>query len=304
MRQLKLRQLRLLVVLDKHRHIGRAAAALNVTQPAVSKSLAELEAGLGLVLFERLARGMTPTEEGLCLIGHAHAVLEQIERAQIELDALHRPARERLRLGVLYGMAPMVSATFAQLASRGSPLEPQLTVHENSMIDLMTMLRARKLDLIIGSTPERVASADLNVVPLFAEPMVWIAPRRHPLLRRRRPLQLADLHDSLCLLPPRTARIRSLVDAEYRRQGVELPQRLIETLSYPVILGFIQELNAVALTSRHQARSAQTFGLAEPLDLSMGSLVLSIAATWLLEQPKGPVQEFVNALQQRGTGPG
>ena len=66
---LKLRHMQLLVALDDVRHVGRAADLLNISQPAVSKSLSEIERGFGLRLFERGARGIAPTEYGECLVG-------------------------------------------------------------------------------------------------------------------------------------------------------------------------------------------------------------------------------------------
>ena len=67
---LKLRHLQLLVAMDDLGSVSRVAAYLNVTQPAVSKTLAQIEEGLELPLFERTSRGMEPTEHGACLIRH------------------------------------------------------------------------------------------------------------------------------------------------------------------------------------------------------------------------------------------
>lgn len=297
-RRLKLRQLRLLVVLEQHRHIGQAAVALNVTQPAISKSLAELEAGVGVPLFVRSPRGISPTEAGLCLIRHAQAVQEQMERAQQELEGISRGIRTQLRVGVLHGMPPLVWAAFSRFTRVNPDSDIRFAVYEQNMTELLAMLRARKVDLIIAPTPERVVSVDLHVAPLFHESMVWIAKNGHKLLRRKGTLRLSDIEDSLCVLPPQTARIRNLIDAEYRRHGAQLPTRLIETLSYPTLLGFVMEHGALALTTRHQARSTQALELVSPLDLPMPQVVMAIAATTLINEESAAATSFVEALRQ------
>ena len=85
---LRPRHLQLLTALDDVRHVGRVAASLNVSQPAVSKTLAELEKGLGVKLFERTARGVHPTIYGASLIRHARSVLAELTLARDDLRGL------------------------------------------------------------------------------------------------------------------------------------------------------------------------------------------------------------------------
>jgi DNA-binding transcriptional LysR family regulator len=75
------RALRLVVALDDVRHVGRVAAFLHVTQPAVSKSLGELERGMGVRLFERTTLGLRPTAFGACLVHHARVLLASLGHA-------------------------------------------------------------------------------------------------------------------------------------------------------------------------------------------------------------------------------
>ncbi|WP_163535730.1 LysR family transcriptional regulator, partial [Klebsiella pneumoniae] len=83
--RLKTRQLLLLIALAEEGNIHRAAAALNMTQPAASKLLRELEAMLDVQLFERMPRGMRPTRYGDALIRHARAVVGSLDQAQEEV---------------------------------------------------------------------------------------------------------------------------------------------------------------------------------------------------------------------------
>ena len=93
-RALTLRHMRLLVALEDLRQVGRVAAALNISQPAVSKALAEIENGVGVALFERTPRGMVPTAHGACLLRYAHMMTNEITRAVDELTG-HRAGHRR-----------------------------------------------------------------------------------------------------------------------------------------------------------------------------------------------------------------
>ena len=96
---LKLRHMQLLVALDDMRHVGRAADLLTISQPAVSKSLSEIERGLGLRLFERGARGIVPTEYGECLVGLSRDTLQRLEATGERLRHLQHGAGGRVRVG-------------------------------------------------------------------------------------------------------------------------------------------------------------------------------------------------------------
>src|SRR3546814_9839704 len=87
---LKLRHLQLVVALDEFRHLGRTAEFLAVSQPAVSRMLAEVEAMLGLALFERSSRGTAPTQAGVSVVRFAPGVLAQYERTREEIDEIGR----------------------------------------------------------------------------------------------------------------------------------------------------------------------------------------------------------------------
>ena len=86
--RLKTRQLLLLLAMEEEGNIHRAAQALNMTQPAASKLLKDLEDALGVALFERLPRGMRPTWYGETMIRHARMALANLSQAHDEIEAL------------------------------------------------------------------------------------------------------------------------------------------------------------------------------------------------------------------------
>ncbi|WP_286538302.1 LysR substrate-binding domain-containing protein [Variovorax sp. J31P179] len=298
-RRLRLRQLRLLVALDHHRHVGRVAAAMHLTQPAVSKALAELERGIGMTLFTRTPQGLVPTPEGVCLIRHAQFVHEDLNRAALALDSIGQPDVWHVAVGAMHGTTPVIPMAFERLQRQRTPAAAvDLTVQEGSPDLLLPLLRAGKLDVVMGVAPERSAAADLHVVPLYVDPMVWVAAPDHPLARTAR-LTLDDLADTMWVLPPRVARVRAMIDAVFRKQKVLVPSRLIETVSFDSLLGMVCDHGAVALSSRRLARSAESRGLVHVLDIDMGGLVMPISAMTLVEpEPTSYAVEFVQCLTE------
>lgn len=296
-RHLKLRQLRLLVALDLHRHVGRVADALHITQPAVSKALAELERGLDMSLFTRTPQGLLPTPEGVCLIRYAQSVDEGLNRAALALDSIGQPEVWRVAVGAMHSTTPMVPMAFERLQRRRTPAAGfDLTVQEGPIEALLTLLRAGKLDVVMGSPPERRATADLHITPLYVDPMVWVVAPDHPLARKVG-LTLNDLADTMWVLPPRGTRIRAAIDAEFRRRKLIVPFRLVETVSFDTLLGMVCDHGAVALLSRRRSRSAESRGLVHVLDIDMGSLVMQISVMTLVEpEPIGYTLEFVQCL--------
>ena len=125
-RALTLRHMRLLVALEELRQVGRVAAALSISQPAVSKALAEIENGVGVALFERTSRGMVPTAHGACLLRYAHMMTNEIARAVDELTGLEQGIAATVAVGATAGSGTgyLLNAAILQ----GCQRLPELTV--------------------------------------------------------------------------------------------------------------------------------------------------------------------------------
>ena len=107
---LKLKHLQLLVALDQFRHLGRASECLSLTQPAVSKTLAEIERLFDLPLFLRSTRGTEPTAYGQTLVRFARTVLAEVERTRDEIAAVGSGAAGRVRVGAMVVATPVLLA--------------------------------------------------------------------------------------------------------------------------------------------------------------------------------------------------
>jgi DNA-binding transcriptional LysR family regulator len=177
-RQLNLRQIEAFKAVIENGTVSRAALMLNVSQPAMSKLIAHLEADTGLNLFDRLKGRLAPTEHGMRLyeeVGRIFAGVRQVESA---VDAIRREEQGRLAIGVL----PALANSFIQRATT-SFLKDRLnvfcSVQSLSSQWIVDWLIARKLD--VGLVSARVDNPYVVLEPLMEHPLVCIMPLGHPL---------------------------------------------------------------------------------------------------------------------------
>ena len=171
-----------------------AAEALGYTQSAVSRQIAALERDTGTRLFDRLARGVRLTDDGRCLLGHAHAVLDRLDTARGDLTAMRTLDAGRLRLGA-FDTAEAALLPRALAAFRAGHPRVALSLTEANTPDLLAALSAGDLDLAIVSTYPGAESIDQTRYTLrflAEDPLLVALARDHPLAGARQ-LRLADL---------------------------------------------------------------------------------------------------------------
>ncbi|MBN3792216.1 LysR family transcriptional regulator, partial [Burkholderia sp. Ac-20353] len=179
--RLKTRQLLLVVALADEGGIHRAAAALNITQPAASKLLRELEETIGAVLFERLPRGMRPTLYGDALIRHARAALGSLDQAREELAALKAGHLGHVAVGAITSpglrlVPPAVAAV------KGTHAGVHVSIEIDTSNVLLERLAQDKLDIVLGRLSAEHDKLHLRYEPLTGEPVAAVVRPGHPLL--------------------------------------------------------------------------------------------------------------------------
>ncbi|NIA00854.1 LysR substrate-binding domain-containing protein [Massilia sp. CCM 8734] len=230
---LKTRHLVLLVELGRHGSIMHAAQAANLTQPAASKLLGELEHALGVQLFERLPRGVAPTWYGQVLIRRAGAALAEMDAAHQEVMELLSGLRGRVDVGtVLTPSTRMVPEAVNLLKARHARVHVSISVDTSKI--LVQRLRAGELDLVVGRILDTGAAAELHFEPVTDEPHSLIARAGHPLAGRTG-LTLDELARQGWILPPNGSILRDRLTALFLARGLEPPAETVETLALPVI---------------------------------------------------------------------
>jgi LysR family transcriptional regulator, regulator of abg operon len=229
--RLRFRHLQLLLALEQGGSLRAAAQALNFTQPALSKALAEVEAAFGLPLFTRTPRGLTPTAQGLVTLRGARLLLQELAHVQAEAGAAGAAAAI-VRVGappfVAHGYLPEV---LLRLASAVPRVHVQLLEERVPM--LLEALADGRLDALVSSYPADTPASlgtTLRYEKLFDSEFVVIAPPAHPLARVRRVdwVMLAQ-HD--WIMPARTSMVRRVIEDHFARAGAVPPLPLVESTS-------------------------------------------------------------------------
>lgn len=297
----KPRYLQLLVALDEIRHLGNVAASVNVTQPAVSKALAELERGLGLRLFERTARGVHPTVYGECLIRHARVMLSDLAMARDELRGLVAGSSGNIRIGVLATAAlELLPRSIALFKDR----QPGVTVlvREGTMEALLPELWLGNLDLLVGRLPDRHRAQGLAEKVLMEEGVRLVVRPHHPLSGRRR-LRWADLSGYPWVIPPINTLLREPLERAFERHGISMPVNRIETLSVHVIRGYLSDTDAIAALATDVSRYYESLGLLAILPLELPRLVRPVGAMWIRQRPLAPATNGLLECLEEATRP-
>jgi DNA-binding transcriptional LysR family regulator len=274
---LKLRHLQMLVALDQFRHLGRAAEFLSVTQPAVSKTLAEIERMFGLPLFERSTRGTVPTPAGASVVRFARAVLAGFDRTRDEIAAEAGGASGRTSVGAMVVATPVLLARAVERLKARSGRTTVL-IDEGDLTRLLPKLRLGELDLFVGRLEPGYAAPDLETEALYEEPMAAVVRPGHPLARKRRPTW-ADLAALPCVMPPPWASLRVKLDQAFHAEGLHPPEDIVESASFLSQITFLHQRGAVAFMARSVARHFAARGmvavarLAVPIELPPVGLI-------------------------------
>jgi DNA-binding transcriptional LysR family regulator len=191
-RRLKLRDLHILLTVVQQGSMAKAAAELAISQPAVSKAIADMEHTLGLRLLDRGRSGIEPTAYGCALARRGLAVFDELKHGVEELAFLADPSAGELRIGstesVAAGLLPAVIGRF----SREHP-RVHLDVAQAVISTLhYRELRERSIDLLLGRIPTPVAEDDLETDIVYDDQVVVVTGRQSKWARARR-LKLADL---------------------------------------------------------------------------------------------------------------
>ena len=265
---LKTRHLVLLVELGRHGSIMHAAQAANLTQPAASKLLGELEHVLGVQLFERLPRGVSPTWYGAVLIRRAGAALAEMDAAHQEVMELLAGARGRVDVGsVLTPATTLVPEAVNLLKRRHARVHVSITVDTSKL--LIERLRGGELDIVVGRILDTDAATDLHFEPVTDEPHSLIVRAGHPLLQQSG-LQLAELARHSWILPPAGSILRDRLTALFLSQGLEPPVETVETMALPVIANLLTGSDMVVAMPRELMQPYIDSGLLAVMPFELG----------------------------------
>jgi LysR family nitrogen assimilation transcriptional regulator len=296
-----LKQLEYFVRVAEMGSFTRAAVALDVAQPALSRQVRLLEVELRQSLLVRNGRGAYPTEAGKLLLDHGRGILHQIERAREDLGRLRGGLVGRVALGLPPSVARVMAVPLTRALREHLP-DARLSITEGLSGAMQEGLSAGRLDIVMlyNAQPSR----ELDVTPLMHEQLMLVR-ARPPGLQEDPPPGPVDLREVAQLplvIPTRPNAIRMHVEAEMAAIGCR-PNVALEIDGVSAILDLVADgagcavlsRNAVLTSLRPWAYAVQAIGT-PPM-----SIALSLATS--LQRPATPVQQAALELI-RQTAPG
>jgi len=228
---IELRLLRHACALAEQRHFGRAAKALRMSQPALSRSITQLEHRIGTRLFERTPVGAEPTDAGRLLLERAAELLTLAGDLSREISALSGLDTGELLVGAgTYPAEMLVGTTLTGLLRQRPGVRVRIVVE--NVQNLVPLLRRRELNVVIGDATSLGDDSEFHVTPLATRQGYFIVRRGHPLLQVKTP-SLADvLRFPLASTSRLTSRLLAPLLAAARQSGAHVAG---ETISVPSV---------------------------------------------------------------------
>jgi DNA-binding transcriptional LysR family regulator len=225
-RRLKLRQLNALVAVARWGSMAKAAEHLSISQPVVSKAIAELEQLLGVRLFDRVPGGAEPTPHGRALLKRSVAIFDDLRTSVSELETLSDPTAGELRIGCEENLSTGLLPT---LIDRLTQRYPRL-LFDVALGDPATLQQRDLLNRRVELAIMRIAHSDLDQAleaSVLCHDRMWVVAGVDSLWARRRKLGLADLVNERWCLPPPDHPVGALVIEAFNSIGLDPPQRAV-----------------------------------------------------------------------------
>ena len=265
--RLKTRQLLLLVALAEEGNLHRAAQVLNMTQPAASKLLKDLEDVLEVPLFERLPRGMQPTWYGETMIRHARVALASLNEANEELTALKAGRFGQVGVGAITSTGLMLLPPAVALVKQEQPtLRVSIEIETSDV--LMERLAQGKLDILVARLFAQHDKSQLRYERLTAEPVCAVARPGHPMIGVAG-LTLRDVVAAGWIVPPKGSVLRHRFELMFHEAGLAPPINMVETAALLFMTRMLQQSDMLAVIGTDVARYYAAHGIVTVLPIEM-----------------------------------
>ena len=261
-KRLRLRDLHILLAVAKSGSMGKAAAELAISQPSVSKAIAEVEHAIGLRLLDRGPSGIQPTIYGHALLKCGVAVFDELQQGVKQLEFLIDPAAGELRIGCTETMAAGFATAVLHRLSRQYPRVVFQLVPGDRDTLLSRELRQRTIELAVAPTMGLSPEGDTEMEILFDDQFVVMAGSPTKWIRRRK-LVLADLLNELWVLPPPESLPGQYIAQAFRTSGFEPPRAHVVSFSIPLHYHLLATGRYITMLPRSMLR----FGKHTPLKL-------------------------------------
>jgi DNA-binding transcriptional LysR family regulator len=245
---MEIRQLKHFLAVYERRHYGRAATHVGLSQSALTKSIAKLESGLQVKLFERGRYGAVPTPFGESLAQRARIILAEERLAGAEINDLKGASRGTVQFGMGFSCAHRIVPRALLRLEKSHPGVSAIAV-EGASRDLVERLLQGELDFVVGSPPDMSEpDPELRAECVFRDRDLVVCSRNHPLARRPQ-VPLADLAGQPWAVSHRYPEMLRHIHKVFVAEGVAPPQALVRTDSLALMLALVLDGDHLALFS-------------------------------------------------------
>jgi LysR family transcriptional regulator, regulator of abg operon len=302
---MKLHQLAVLVAASESGSLRQAATKMRLSQPALSRSIRELESETGVKLLERTALGVKATVYGEALILRSRIVEAELRHAREDIAHLKAATHGDLRIGATpvaaFSLLPVVLARFKKT-------RPQLrvTVSDGMGESLLTGLRQGDFDIVFGRIYDGIDTKEFAVDVLFDDSLVVVARRGHPLTQARRNVKI-NWEDYEWILPGEDSPARTAFQRTFYERTGKPPRCTIEANNFVTMLTMLSQTDLLGVAPRQIFRVAWLQQEFVSLDVgfkfpAQPTGVIRRARSPLSSAAQFAIKELRNAAQRARTG--
>jgi DNA-binding transcriptional LysR family regulator len=274
-RRLRLKDLHTLQVVSEAGSMARASRQLALSQPAISKAIADMEHVVGAPLLDRSAHGVELTASGHLLLARSRVIFDELREGIKDIERVSDPTQGEIRIGT----TEPITGFLAEVLSRMSKEYPRITyqVLVSDSTTLVRDLRERTIDIVITRWTAEAVADDLAAEVLLKAPLAVLADQRHPLLKRKK-LALADtMGEAWTLSPPDSFLGRVVVDV-FRRRKLPLPPAIVTTLSIHMRLNLLASGRFLTMLPERMVRQRANRAWLRALDIDLPDSAGSVAS--------------------------
>jgi len=295
-RRLRLRDLHILLSVLQAGSMAKAASQLTMSQPAVSKAIADMEHLLGVRLLDRSPRGVEPTRYGTALARRGRVVFNELSQGVAELESLADPTTGELRIGSAEPFAAAIAAPVMQQLSRQHPAI-RFHVVTGDLSTLLVELSARNIEFALSRLYEGARSDDTIAEVLFDDPYAIVAGLQSRWTARRR-IRLPDLLDEPWVLPPYDSFQGREIAAAFRANRVEPPRPAVATMSLNLRNALLATGHFVTMLPSFPLRLGQKGSLLSALPVRLAGTQLPVGIVRLRDRSLTPLgQLFIDRVR-------
>jgi DNA-binding transcriptional LysR family regulator len=289
-RHLKLRDLNVLLTVARCGSMGKAAAQLCVSQPAISKTIADMEYALGVRLLDRGPQGVEPTIYARALLDRGLVAFDELKQAMKHIEFLADPTVGELRIGANPVLAAgLVAAVIDQLSRQ----YPRIVFHLLEADPAMTYraLEQRKVDVAVVHINVPIAEERMHADVLYDEPHVVVAAARNPWTRRSG-IQLTDLINEPWTLPPPDSPFGTVIAEAFRASGLDFPRTAVFVNTAAARNALVSSGRFLSIVSYSMSTFRMNHPVLKRLPIDLPAMRIPVGILTLKNRTLGPVAQL------------